>query len=181
MNTPVKMKLRSRSQRIRGTRQISKRETEVCKQKTYNKSGSMLRKISSYFKDTSVTVKKRSFSFSFSMQSRPRKFPENRCVSCVELNISRNCTASISTINNNTNRKIVSPEFDEITISKLMMKQNLVEKSLGAIILEAKQELTKEEHCMSEYVVMNVANYQQNYSSVESHHYEPMYGRKLLA
>ena len=160
---------------------MSKCETEMCKQKTYRKSGSMLRKISSYFKDTSVTVKKRSFSFSFSMQSRPRKFQKNRFVSCVALNISRNCAASLLTMNKNSDQKIVAHKFDDIAISKLMMKQNLIEKSLDAIILEAKQELTEEEHCMSEYVVMNVANNQHNYSSVESHHYEPMFGRQLLA
>ena len=62
-----------------------------------------------------------------------------------------------------------------------MRKQNLVEKSLDAIILEAKQALSKDAYCKNEYVVMDITNNKQNYSLMESQHYEPMYGRKLLA
>ena len=62
-----------------------------------------------------------------------------------------------------------------------MLKQTLVEKSLYAIILEAKQEMSKEELYTNEYVVMDITNNKQNYSLMESQHYEPMYGRKLLA
>ena len=173
------MKLRSRSQRIRGTKHISKCETELFKQKPNKKSVSILRKISSYFKDSSGTVKKRSFSFSFSMQSRPKRFQENHFLSCVTL-ISRNHAASLSTMNNNSDHKSVCPNFEELNISKLMLKQNLVEMSLDAVILEAKEELSKEELCTNEYVAMDIINNQQK-CSLESHHYEPMYGRKLLA
>ena len=169
----------SRSQRIRGTEHMPKCETELFKYKPNKKSGSILRRISSYFKDTSDTVKKRSFSILFSMQSRPKKFQKNRFLSCVTLNMSRNHAASLSAMN--SDQKNVCPNFDEINISKLMLKQNLVEKSLDAIILEAKQELSKEKHCKNEYVVMDITNNQQKYTSVESHHYEPMNGRKLLA
>ena len=135
MNTPAKMELRSRSQRIGGTKHIYKLKTELYKQKTHNESGSLLRKISSYFKDTSVTVKKRSFSISVSMRSRPMKFQENKFVSCGNLNISKNCAARLSAVNRNIDQKIDFPKFDEITISKLLLTQNFVEKSLDAIIL----------------------------------------------
>ena len=102
------------------------------------------------------------------MQSRPRKLQTNGFVRFVTLNISRNSAASISTRNNNSDKKIVCPKINKITVSRLMLKQNLVEKSLYAIIL-------------NEYVVMDITNNKQNYSLMESQHYEPMYGRKLLA
>ena len=60
----------------------------------------------------------------------------------------------------NSDQKSVCPNFDEINISKLMLKHNLIEKSLDAIISEAKQELSKEEHCTNEYDVMDITKNQ---------------------
>ena len=81
--------------------------------------------------------------------------------------------------------------FDELNISRLMIQNNIVEKSLEAIILEAKQELFKEESCTNEYVKMTVnlrmpehQNCCKVFSSISnnsmSDHYEPMFARSLL-
>ena len=45
---------------------------------------------------------------------------------------------------------------DEWNISKLRLRQHLVTKSLNAIILEAKQELSTGQKFKNEHVVMNV-------------------------
>ena len=166
--------------------------SESSRKENNKKYRSFRRKISSYFKDQSVNVKKRSFSFSFSKNSRPAKLNEPRFMSCVTLGVSRKYPERISTQTENVNRKM---SLDELNISRLMMKNIMSEKSLEAIILEAKQELSNEDPSTNEYVnmVVNlVTNREQEQSKMSNnnnknnnnnsihHHYEPMFARKIV-
>ena len=180
------MKLRSRRQNLRLEHIQSKQKTDLAKQKRPKKHKSLKRRISSYFKGSKDTVKKRSFSFSFSLNNRPGKTKGTRCRSCI--NLSGKPSSSIALDTREENRKIC---YDELNISRLMIQENIVEKSLEAIILEAKQELFNEESCTNEYVQMTVnlpIRQQQNCCNVFSpininsmnNHYEPMFAKTFL-